>query len=137
MRPVTKITILGTRLGVIALVVYWILIFVGTHIPEIPDSAPKINDKVMHFCAYFGLTICLCYVSNPGVPWKRFGRIALIALTYAGIDEFTQSFVPTRTADWMDFAADTLGITTAIGFYLLAQAIVRRYLQARTKSGTI
>lgn len=137
MRPVTKITILGTRLGVIALIVYWILIFIGTHIPEIPSSAPKINDKVMHFCAYFGLTTFLCYVSKPNVFWKRFGRIALIALSYAGIDEFTQSFVPSRTADWLDFAADACGTASAIGCYVLAQTVVRRYLLSRGKSSTI
>ena len=70
MRPITKITILGIRLGVIVLIVYWIVIFVGTHIPEVPDAAPKINDKVMHFGAYCGLTFFLCYVSKPAPRWK-------------------------------------------------------------------
>ena len=134
MRPITKITILGIRLGVIALVVYWIMMFVGTHLPNVPDAAPKVDDKVMHFSAFFGLALILCYVSEHAPRWKRFGRIAIVALLYAGVDEFTQGFVPQREPDWLDFLADASGIGTAIAFYILAQVIFGRLIAARATS---
>ena len=40
MRPVTKITILGLRLGVVALAVYWAVIFLGTHLPAAVSITP-------------------------------------------------------------------------------------------------
>jgi len=133
MRPTTKITILGTRLGVIVLAVYWILLFVGTHIPVIPANVPKVNDKVMHFTAFFGLAFFLCYVSKPGPRWKRFGRIAAVALLYAAVDEYTQRFVPRRQPDWMDFLANAAGIFSAIACYMLAQIIYQRVSEMRRR----
>ena len=134
MRPITKITILGLRLGVIALIVYWITIFVGTHLPVPPDMGPKVGDKAKHFLAYFGLAFFLCYVSKPGPRWRRFGGIALVTLCYAGFDEYTQRFVPPRQPDWMDFFADASGVTTAVLLYMLAQIVLQYLYKSRLAS---
>ena len=134
MRPITKITILGIRLGVIALIVYWIAIFVGTHLPVVPDVGPRVSDKTKHFCAYFGLALILCYVSKPGPRWKRFGGIAVLGVCYAAFDEYTQGFVPRRQPDWMDFLADALGVVTAIALYAFAQIVFQYVWKSRLAS---
>lgn len=127
MRPVTRIKILGIRLGVIALTVYWITIFIGTHLPDVPDVVSLVNDKVKHFAAFFGLTTLLCYVSSrqkreKNTLWrgaaKRFGAVAAVALAYAAIDEWSQRFVAGRHPDILDFLADAAGIASAIAVYL-------------------
>jgi len=127
MRPVTKITILGVRLGVIALIAYWLLIFVGTHLPTVPEIAANVSDKAKHFVAFFGLGTLLCYITNSRQLVKRFTTIGLVGMLYAGIDETTQHFVAGRQPDVMDFAADSAGLWIAIGLYALARVFVERF----------
>ena len=126
MRPITKITILGVRLAVIALIGYWLLIFVGTHVPRLPDIAHNVGDKPMHFVAFFGLGAILCYVTNSRHLVQRFAAIGLIGMTYAALDELTQNLVSGRVADIMDFAADSAGIWSAIACYAIARVFVER-----------
>ncbi len=40
----------------------------------------------------------------------------LFCLFYGMTDEWHQSFVPGRDADWMDLGADTMGAIIAMGF---------------------
>ena len=127
MRPITKITILGVRLAVIALIAYWLLIFVGTHLPRLPDMAHHVGDKSMHFGAFFGLGAILCYVTNSRHLVQRFTVIGLVGMTYAALDELTQNLVSGRTADIMDFAADAAGIWSAIACYAIARIFVERW----------
>ena len=121
MRPVTKITIFGLRLGVVLLAAYWLAIFVGTHLPSIIDFSPSVNDKSKHFIAFFVLGGLMCYVTNSPRWFRRFATIGLVGMTYAAIDELTQHLVPGRHPDLMDFLADSVGLWTAIGIYLLAK----------------
>lgn len=126
MRPVTKITIFGFRLAIIVLAFYWICIFVGTHLPnigEITDLRLNVNDKVKHFSAFFLLGGLLCYVTNSQRWLLRFSLIGLVGMVYAAIDEITQSFIPGRYPDVLDFAADSAGLWTAILVYVAAKGI--------------
>jgi len=36
---------------------------------------------------------------------------AMIVLTFAGLEEITQYWLPSRTCDFFDFVADTVGVT--------------------------
>ena len=132
MRPITGITILGFRLGVIALALYWIALFLGTHWPAGIDVGPQLNDKVKHFGGYFGLAILCCYVTqSPGNDRRRSARrflgVIIVLTVYASIDELTQAFSPGRHPDVFDALADLLGILTAVGLYLAARQTVRRF----------
>jgi VanZ family protein len=130
MRPITKITIAGIRLGAVLLAIYWVAIFVGTHLPAEADFSPRFNDKIKHFGAYFVLGTLLCYVTTSTRLSRRFGAIALVGIVYAAIDEITQKLVPGRTADVFDFLADSGGILAAIAVYLLARVCFRDRLEA-------
>ena len=126
MRPVTKIRIFGVRLGIVALGLYWILIFTGTHLPKIPNVLPTVSDKAKHFTAFFGLAILLSYTTTSRNLLRRFSWIAIVSFVYAALDEITQTFIRGRTADVMDFVADAAGASVAIGCYLIARKIFPR-----------
>ena len=128
MRPVTKITIFGIRLAIVVLAVYWLCLFLGTHLPNMGEVLDLrfgvnqgVNDKVKHFSAFFLLGGLLCYVTNSPHWFKRFAIIGLVGMAYAAIDEITQNFIPGRYPDVLDFAADAAGLWTAIAVYVAAK----------------
>ena len=128
MRPVTKITIFGFRLAIVVLVLYWLAIFVGTHLPNVGlaiDRVLLVNDKVMHFTAFFFLGSLLCYVTNSSRWFRRFTLIGFAGMAYAATDEITQNFVPGRYPDVMDFVADAAGLWSAILLYVAAKHVQR------------
>ncbi|MGI9471601.1 MAG: VanZ family protein [Rubripirellula sp.] len=128
MRPVTKITVFGFRLAIVVLVLYWLAIFVGTHLPDLGtvfENGPVVNDKIKHFTAFFFLGSLLCYVTNSQRWFRRFALIGVAGMAYAAADEFTQNFVPGRYPDVMDFVADTAGLWTAITLYVIAKYVYR------------
>ncbi|WP_231615762.1 VanZ family protein [Novipirellula artificiosorum] len=127
MQSVTKKTILGVRLAVATLVAYWVAIFVGTHLPNHVIHGPAISDKLMHFSAFAGLGLLLCYITTSDRLVRRFSMIAAIGLCYAAADEWSQGFVKGRTTDVMDFLADAAGLFAAIAVYLICRAIYYRW----------
>ncbi len=116
------------RLASIVLVAYWALIFFGTHIPK--ASMPNLNasDKVYHCGAFMGLAFLLCWA----IPSSRFSLnkililTASIALVYAVLDEWTQQFIPGRTCDIWDVAADSVGVALGLLAYAIARPLIRR-----------
>ena len=71
------------------------------------------GDKIMH-CLLYGIMALLL---NYGLNFKSkkiFGFNmqvgALIVLTFAGLEEITQYWLPSRTCDIFDFVADTVGV---------------------------
>ena len=129
MQPVTKISVLGVRLAIIVLAFYWLFMFAGTHLEasqlEVANRlGPKVSDKAKHFTAFFLLGTLLCYVTNSTDWMKRFISIGVLGMLYAGIDEYTQRFVPGRYPDFYDFVADSLGLWSAIAAYILAKLML-------------
>ncbi|CAA6808011.1 MAG: Trypsin [uncultured Sulfurovum sp.] len=71
------------------------------------------GDKLMHALLYGVMALFLNY----GLNFKSkniFGFNmqvgALIVLTFAGLEEITQYWLPSRTCDMFDFVADTVGV---------------------------
>ena len=127
MRPLTKISLFGIRLATCVLAIYWIAIFTGTHIPHPPQFVGRVSDKTMHFSSFFGLAMLLCWViQTRTTAVRKFLTVLVISLCYAAIDEITQGFVRGRQTDIMDFAADSLGVVTAIVFYALMRFLLPR-----------
>ncbi|MCK6612724.1 MAG: VanZ family protein [Ignavibacteriaceae bacterium] len=112
----------------IPLVVYWLTLLIATSIPS--KSLPEISysDKTMHFLAYGGLSflLTLAFMVQKKYPELR-GYAVLAAITvatlYGALDEFHQSFIPGRNAeflDWLaDFAGSILGAYLCLGFLRL------------------
>ncbi|NLK41141.1 MAG: VanZ family protein [Planctomycetes bacterium] len=103
----------------IALTVYWPLVFVLTHIP-VPDIARKsgLGDKLMHTLAYFMLTFLVWCAVSPyqRVQWRRAKMWWVIGAmaVYGAIDESLQGFVG-RSPAVSDYLANLLGIALAMG----------------------
>lgn len=129
MRFIARATIFGFRLAPMLLIVYWILIFTGTHLPGSSMKSVDVSDKLMHFGAFAGLSFLLAW----SLPRRVAGAVpgvaltALVALAYAVIDEWTQGFVRNRSPSVGDFMADSLGIISGLIIYLTLRVFLYRW----------
>jgi VanZ family protein len=95
---------------------YALLILIVSSIPDLtpPELGFKFQDKLYHFLEY-GIFSVLLFFSLLNSP-KDFLRknVLLISLfigaSFAILDEIHQRFIPGRSADILDFAADFLGV---------------------------
>src|SRR5262249_12218932 len=103
---------------ILALVVYWSMLFIGTHVP-LRKIHLESNDKVLHFMAYAGLALLLTLVVNWRVAGGLRPRHLILVVVglaiFAGFDELTQPLV-NRQADWHDWFADVLGVVCGTAF---------------------
>jgi len=95
------------------LLLLWVgLTFLLTSIPhlEVPEGIP-FWDKGAHV-AFYGVTgfLCALWRRESGRPVKRAVLYAvLFVLSVGAVDEIHQHWIPGRSADLLDWAADTLG----------------------------
>jgi VanZ family protein len=102
--------------------VFWaVVIFLSSSLPSsaIPDIGIFRYDKAIHATIFFVFTLFLHRAlthtrSHPLLV--RHARVLawLIALGYGALDEMHQLFVPGRSSDPADFAADALGASLCI-----------------------
>lgn len=112
------------------LLVYWIALAIGTHIPDpdIPDL-PDNSDKVMHFVAYAGLCFFFCLWKSSQGPLSRSDllKITGIIAIYATIDELLQ--IPfNRFCDPLDALADWAGIVIGLLIFYLWDGLGTRLI---------
>lgn len=122
MEKLTKNSIPGILCGIV------ILILTGLPGSLLPRVKPVVGmDKVAHMLMYAAFAfLCIWgyrrqFVENGASYRKNAILLALlVSVAYGGLTELMQEFlVPTRTGDWFDFLADSIG--TGIGmlvFYL-------------------
>ena len=102
-----------------------ILILTGLPGSVFPRVKPAVGlDKVAHICMYAAFAFaCLWgyrkpFVSN-GIGYKKRAILlaVVISIAYGGLTELMQEYlVPSRTGDWFDLLADSVG--TLIGALL-------------------
>lgn len=123
-----RATINGLRIAIVALFSYWVLLFIGTHMPANKILASiHLSDKVLHLCAFAGLAFLMAWAIPTDMRklYKNTLTAAFITVVYAGLDELLQIPVG-RTADWKDFYADCIGISIGLSAYTLARALILR-----------
>ena len=112
-------------LSVICIILVWGL-SLTPFFPETPLSKVKFIDKWTHLVMYGGtcLVIWWEYRRKHGQPNYRrlitWGWLALVLM--GGVLELLQEYTTTtRSGDWLDFAANTLGATlgSVIGFLMI------------------
>ena len=102
------------------------LIFVASSRSRVATlGTPLLNDKVVHFCVYGLLATLVCRL---GRGWRSAALALVVASLYGASDEWHQSHVPGRAAEWADWVADTLGAATALALYT-AWGAYRRLLE--------
>ena len=108
----------------VLLVVYWSVLFWGTHRTFTHPPVIKLSDKLVHVIAYTGLGVLLSLTITAFWPQTSVSRTALlIIMSYGILDELTQLFVG-RKAEIADWCADVLG--GVIGIYLIVPIITGR-----------
>jgi VanZ family protein len=108
--------------------IYMALIFLQSSLP-IRDEIRLMPDWLLHGVGYGGLALVALRATSAG-RWARVGRGAvlaawLIASVYGLSDEWHQSFVPGRTSDVGDAAANAVGALIAVAG-AWAWGIIRR-----------
>jgi VanZ family protein len=97
-------------------VLYCGLIFLLSSISNVPALPGGMSDKVAHALLYAGLGFLLARALAGGfrrqVAWRVVLVVAAFSAAYGLSDEFHQLFVPHRTFDLRDLAADVLGGAT-------------------------
>jgi hypothetical protein len=114
-------------LALLAAIVYWVALAVGTHWPRITlpfDGAGGI-DKVLHFSAFAGLAFLLALAVR---QWRPLGLLqylllAAALLIYGAIDEATQLLVPGRSCELADWLADAAGAVAGLATFAVAERL--------------
>lgn len=105
---------------------YWLLLFIGTHLPPWLDPTPGGNapddhrDKLLHCLAFAGLAFLLCTAGALRFGFRR-RLLALVLvglMAYAALDEWSQQFVGRDTQE-EDWGADVLGIGLGLATFSL------------------
>ena len=88
-------------------------------------------DKLVHTCMYGGLSIIIWWEylkSHTSICWKRFLPISIIfPIMMSGIIELLQAYCTTnRSGEWLDFAANSFGVTLA---FIAGNVVLRRIMR--------
>jgi VanZ family protein len=109
-------------------IAYAAVIFVLSSISHLPALPGPVTDKWAHSTAYSGLGLVMLRAIVRGrwhaTAWGHALAAVLLATAYGATDEFHQRFVPGRTADLRDLAADASGAFAAV-LVVYAMARVR------------
>jgi VanZ family protein len=106
------------KLTLAALVLYWPIIFILSHIP-IPQLVYKaqVSDKILHLVVYLLLVFLVWFAICPNakVNWRRpaVWWILLVVVWYGVLDEWLQGYVG-RQPSVADFFADLVGVLLAL-----------------------
>ena len=110
-----------------ALLSYWVLIFVGTHVPAPWVGPVRMHDKVAHVLAFAGLAFLLAFVRSPWQPTRRKATVVLLVVAiYGALDEWTQCFVSGRQTDLLDWYAKLVGGVSGLALYVTVSTRLRR-----------
>ncbi len=104
-----------------------------THLPRPPSVFEGVSDKKLHVAAYFtlgGLVFAAMALTFPKV--RGLASLTIFSGGLFGIiDESTQPLFG-RTADVHDWAADMLGLLTAVWLLALIRRAIARAASAKT-----
>jgi len=87
-------------------------------------------DWLVHFCLYgmFGLLLSRVGVAS-GWSRSRFVQLALAISAFGALDELHQLFIPSRSAEVMDWVMDTVGSSTGVSVLAwAARTALKAYL---------
>lgn len=107
------------------------LIFAASSRSDLDPLPGNVLDKIIHFGVYAVLGALTLRALAGGrletADWRHVALAALLSTLYGASDEWHQAFVPGRTPDLKDVAADALGASAGAAFATAA----RRFLGPR------
>jgi VanZ family protein len=106
--------------------VYWLAMFVGTHIPrQLPHLSGGVFDKFVHLGAYAGLALLVAVnwqLRGGHLTMRHYLAVAFVLATYGIVDEVLQMFVH-RDCSVADWAADVVGIVLGIAAFHVGRKV--------------
>jgi VanZ family protein len=129
---------LTTRVGLWSPVaIYMAAIFLLSSTARLPAPPGGLSDKQVHALVYAGLCAVTARAFARGA-WRRLSARTLalawlVTVFYGATDEWHQGFVPGRTTDLMDLAADAAGAAIA-ALALGACGIIARLRRAHVET---
>jgi len=106
------------------------MLFTFSSFSSLPSPPGGFSDKQVHMAAYAGLGIVTVRALAKGfrdIRWTAVVGAIVISTLYGYSDEYHQRFVPGRTYDYLDLAADAVG-SAAGAAGAGAWSIIRRRL---------
>lgn len=96
-----------------------IFVLSSFHLDLTIDESVPFRDKGIHFLEYAVLGFLCANATRRSFPdrpaWRTFAVGAFVATAWGLGDELHQAFVPGRSAEILDWVADTLGSVTGAG----------------------
>lgn len=106
--------------SVAILISIWILSFLpGSAMPDVPGG-----DKFHHALAYFACMFCWAQWRTGPVPRLK---LAIIFIVMGALIECLQGLTSYRSFEWLDMAADTVGVALAWLVVTVQLAVQRRF----------
>jgi VanZ family protein len=114
----------NARLWQLALAVYWVALFIATHIPiERMPPAATAHDKIAHLFAFAGLAALFAMtweLSAGRLNVRHLLRAWVVLMLYAAFEEATQPIV-NRYASVFDWLADAVGAAIGLAIFWLVR----------------
>lgn len=120
----------------ISLTIIFVVIYLSFFKPPQTDLGKIPNfDKVIHVCMYFGMSGMLwleflrAHRYDNAPMWRAWLGACLCPVLFSGGVELMQEYCTTyRGGDWMDFAANTIGVILAglIAYYVVKPRLAKK-----------
>lgn len=137
--PIFKSRSTMVTLSKAAVGLFWLAMFIGTHVPPATDLIPLENhDKLAHFSAYLLLAmgVATAWQLATGILTTRHLLFAWLAvLAYGAFDEITQTPVGRDCSIW-DWFADAAGATLGIFVFIALRKLIAPRLNWSDESQT-
>lgn len=91
--------------------------------PAPPESVNTGWDKLNHAIAFTALTITAILACPRSPGFRLLVMVALLG--FGGLIEIAQSFTPTRSAEWGDLLADSVGMAAGTALAMLGSRLAR------------
>lgn len=117
----------------LAVVITIVSLIPGNNIPDLPLFSIRFMDKIVHFSMYGSFAFVSLLESRCSKQCLRFHLILLSAIFVMSmvIEILQATLVATRAAEWLDLAANILGIVTGyVAFLLLGNLRLFRFLRS-------
>lgn len=97
-------------------------------IPDVPAAERWILDKPAHLCEYllFAWLVLQAARDPRATPMKQAALALAIPIVFGGVMELVQYFLPYRSAEWADMAANTVGAVIGLILGLATAGVVQR-----------
>ena len=108
----------------VALLSFWLLAFIATHLPKIPQSMGRVSDKTLHSVSFLILSGLLSWVLHGRITGlvRHAAIVLLIIAVYGAVDELLQIPVG-RHCDFQDWIADMQGGIVGLTLFHLTHRI--------------